>query len=93
MIQTRPADTISACVAHGTDGSPFGSLPAEVAVPALAARHTPALSGEDVGCGGPRSTRFPGRQYLLAAMDGYGGSFGAQQTHLATSGVRILHGG
>ena len=82
-----------ACVAHGRrDGSPFGSLSAEVAVTALAARHTPALSGEDVG-GGPRSSsRLPGWQYLLAAVDGYGGSFGAQQTHLATSGVRILHG-
>ena len=76
----------------GRDGSPFGSLSAEVAVAALAARHAPALPGKDVG-GGARPSRLPGRQDLLAAVDGYGGSLGAEQTHLATSGVRNGHGG
>ena len=75
------------------DGSPFGSLSAEVAVTALAARHAPALPGKDVGGGAPRPSRLPGRQDLLAAVDGYGGSLGAEQTHLATSGVRNGHGG
>ena len=103
MIQTLPADTISAPVSGagggrtdatdgGRDGSPFGSLSAEVAVAALAARHAPALPGKDVG-GGARPSRLPGRQDLLAAVDGYGGSLGAEQTHLATSGVRNGHGG
>ena len=96
MIQTRPADTISAWLAWhtGRDGSPFGSFSAKIAVAALAAWHTRARSGEAVsgGGGGAQPSRPPRRQYLLAAMDGYGGSFGAEETHLATSGVRSLHG-
>ena len=95
---SKPAGRHDQCVCalhtHGTtDGSPFGSLPAEVAVSALAARHAPALSGEDVRGGATRPSRLPGRQDLLAAVDGYGGSLGAKETHLASSGVRIGHGG